>query len=171
MPSRLDELSKGRREYLQTVWPANPQLGRPEGIPVKLQVLNEEQFQDALSAAHERFREKKIPPDGMNADDFEGELQLQLLARACRDNDKPETVCFAMDAADLRRNTTPWERAEVARDWALFQERRNPMHALLPEERAQVLDAVKKKDATSLRGFGVDSLVSYLLTSDSPQST
>lgn len=169
--SRLGDLTKGRREYLQIAWPANAQLGRPESIPCKLQALTDEQFQEAIAAAHERFRFLKIPHDGMNADDFEGEVSVQVLARACRDNDKPETTTFALDADDLRRNASPWERGEVSKLWAKFQERHNPMHALLPEERASVLEALKKKDGMTLRGFGVDSLVTFLLTSDSPPST
>jgi hypothetical protein len=169
--SRLGDLSKGRREYLQIAWPVNAQLGRPEPIPCKLQVLNDEEFQEAISAAHERFRQLKIPVDGMNADDFEGEVSVQVLARACRDQDNPEKTTFALDADDLRRNASPWERGEVSKLWATFQERHNPLHELLPEERESIVDAIKKKDGARLRGFGVDSLVSFLLTSASPRSS
>lgn len=169
--TRLGDLAKGRREYLQIAWPANAQLGRPESIPCKLQALNDEEFQEAIAAAHERFRTLKIPADGMNADDFEGEVSVQVLARACRDNDNPEKTTFALDADDLRRNASPWERGEVSKLWATFQERRNPLHELLPEEKERIVDAVKKKDATSLRGFGVDSLVSFMITSASPRSS
>jgi hypothetical protein len=168
--SRLGDLSKGRREYLQAAWPANAQLGRPASIPCKLQALSDEEFQEAIAAAHERFRQLKIPADGMNADDFEGEVSIQVLARACRDDDKPETTTFALDADDLRRSSSPWERGEVSKLWAAFQERRNPIYALLPEERARIAEALKKKDGASLRGFGVDSLVSFMITSESPPS-
>lgn len=168
--SVLSELTKGRREYLQASWPANAQLGRPEPIPLKLQALSDEEFQLAVAAAHERFRMLKIPHDGMSADDFEGEVSVQILARACRDNEKPDTVSFALDADDLRRNSSPWERGEIGEIWKKLQERRNPMHALLPEERERIVDAVKKKDAMSLRGFGVDTLVSFMLTTESPRS-
>jgi hypothetical protein len=170
--SRLSDLASGRREYLQTAWPANVQLGRPEPIPLKLQALSDEQFQEAIAAAHERLRTLKIPHEGISgADHLEGEVSLQILARACRDNDNPATTSFAIDADDLRRNSSPWEQSEIGDQWKAFQERRNPIFELRPEEKERIVDALKKKDATSLRGFGVDSLVSFMLTSGSPRST
>jgi len=171
MPSRFDELSKGRREYLAAMWPANAQLGRPDPIPLKIQALSHDEFQAAIAAAHERYRALKTPTDGLGADDFEAEVSLQILAMACRDNDHPEKLAFAQDADDLRRNTTPWEQAEVGDVWKSFQERRNPLRALLPEERAAIASLVKKKQAMTLRACGLDSLVSFLLTLDSPPST
>lgn len=167
----LSDLVKGRREYLPIAWPANSQLGRPEPMPCKLQALSDADFQEAVAAAHERFRQLKIPHDGMSADDFEGEVSVQVLARALRDHAKPESLSFVTDADDLRRNTSPWERDEVGKLWSAFQERRNPLRALLPEEREQVTAALKKKDAMSLRAFGVDTLVSWLTTTVSPPST
>jgi hypothetical protein len=168
--SRLDDLSRGRRDYLAASWPSNPQLGRPDPIPVKLQALSDDDFQECVAAAHERFRKLKIPHDGMSADDFEAEVSIQLLARACRDPEQPDKVAFVQDADDLRRNTTSWERAEVGEIWKTYQERRNPTRALLPEERARIDALVKKKDPMILRAVGLDSLVSYMLTSGNPPS-
>lgn len=169
--SRFAELSKGRREYLQAFWPANPQLGRPDPIPLKLQVLTDEEFQEAIAAAHERLRLLKLDGRGeLAVEDVENEISIQLLARACRDDSQPATVAFCVDADDLRRHTTPWERGEVGAVWKDFQERRNPQRELTERERQEVEAAIKKKAAMTLRAFGPDTLVSFMLTSASPPS-
>lgn len=165
--SRLAELSKGRREYLQSYWPANAQLGRPNPIPMKLQVLSDDEMQQAIAAAHARLRDLKLDVGQYTADELESETCTQVLALACRDNDDPAKVSFAVDVDDLRRNSTPWERGEVIDAWRPWQERRNPLRVLLPEERQALDESVKKKDAVTLRACAVDMLVSYLLSSDS----
>jgi hypothetical protein len=169
--SRLSELSKGAREYLPAFWPANAQLGRPDPIPMKLAVLTDDDMQQAIAAAHARLREVKLEVNQYTVDELETETSIQVLARACRDNDQPEKVTFAVDAEDLRRNTTPWERAEVVDAWRPWQERRNPLRRLTADERQNLDALVKKKDATTLRACGLDLLVSYMLTSDSPPSS
>ncbi len=169
--SRLAELSKGKREYLQAYWPANPQLGRPDPIPMKLQVLSDHEMQQAIAAAHARLAELKLVVGQYTVDELETETSVQVLALACRDNDQPEKVAFATDADDLRRNTTPWERGEVVDAWRPWQERRNPLRPLTAEERQAITVELEKKSAPTLRAFGADMLVSYLISSASPPST
>lgn len=169
--SRLSELSKGRREYLQAYWPANPQLGRPDPIPMKLQVLSDDEMQRAIAAAHARLRDLKMEVGQYTADELETETSVQVLALACRDNDQPATVSFAQDADDLRQNSTPWERGEVVDAWRPWQERRNPTRALSADEEREIDAAIKKKAATTLRAFGADTLVSYMISSASRPPT
>lgn len=166
--SRLAELSKGRREYLQAYWPANPQLGRPDPIPMKLQVLTEDEQQSALVEAKSYLKRLGVNIESQfSQDEVEGEIAVRVMALACRDNDQPATVSFAVDADDLRKNTAPWERGEVVEAWKVWQERRNPFRGLTADERAHLDEAIKKKDAVTLRACDADLLVSYMLSSDS----
>lgn len=169
--SRFTELAKGTREYLPAFWPANAQLGRPEPIAMRLAVLTDDDFQLSIADAHARLRELKLEIGAYTADELETETSVQVLARACRDAADPDKVSFAVDAEDLRKHTAPWERAEVIDAWRPWQERRNPMRALTVEERQAVEENVKKKDGASLRACGLDLLVGFLLTSESPPST
>ncbi len=165
---RLSELSKGKREYLQAYWPANAQLGRKDPIPVKLQVLTDGEMQDAVIEGKKYLKSRGLDTESQfNQDEVETEISIRVLAIACRDNDQPETVSFVVDADDLRRSTTPWERGEVVEAWKPWQERRNPARALTAEERQAIEELVKKKDAATLRACDADMLVSYMLSSDS----
>lgn len=166
--SRFTELSKGKREYLQAYWPANPQLGRPDPIPMKLQVLTEDEVQTAVLEGKAYLAKRGLNIESQfNQDEVETEISVRVLAAACRDNDQPDKVSFSVDVDDLRRNTAPWERGEVVEAWKGWQERRNPLRALTAEERAHIDEAVKKKDAATLRACDVDSLVSFMISSDS----
>ncbi len=170
--SRFADLSKGKREYLQAYWPANPQLGRPVTMPMKLQVLTDDELQYAIVTARKHLSERGLNVDSQySQDEVETETCVQLLAIACRDNDQPAIVAFVVDADDLRRNTTPWERGEVITAWRPYQERRAPLRSLTPAERAEIDAVLKKKDSAALRAFGGDMLASYMLFSDSPPST
>jgi hypothetical protein len=168
--TRLTDLTKGRREYLASQWPANPKLGRPEAMPLKIQALTDEDFQECVAAAYERFRSLKLETNAYTADDLESEISIQILARACRDPEQPDKVSFAVDADDLRRNSSPWERTEVGEIWKQWQDERNPTGLSQPE-RDRIAALVKKKEVTTLKACGVDSLASYLLTMASQPST
>lgn len=169
---RLSELSKGKREYLPAYWPANPQLGRPAPIPMKLQVLTDDDMQRAVLAAKVRLKELGLNIESQyNQDEVETEVSVQVLAICCRDNDQPEKVAFATDADDLRANTAPWERGEVVDAWRPWQERRNPLRQLSEKERAVIDEALKKKDAATLRACGADMLASFMTSSGSPPPT
>jgi hypothetical protein len=55
--------------------------------------------------------------------------------------------------------------------WRPWQERRNPLRPLTVEERRAIETELEKKSAPTLRAFGADMLVTFMLSSASPPST
>ncbi|MFH0901896.1 MAG: hypothetical protein V2A73_14800 [Pseudomonadota bacterium] len=131
-----------------------------------IRVLNCEEIQECLACAYERFRQLKLPPESpVVTATFEDEVMLQLLARACRDCDRPDEMPFAVDADDMRRNTTVDERAIVFSFYRDFQTEVDPTPGELSSELMQAItSAVKKKDRAALLVIGSCALASYLLT-------
>jgi len=184
--TRLSHLAQGKRALVSTSWPANPDMGRPEPLPIALQALSVAELLEAAAAAREVFGAAHLSHnDAAFADTFTAELAIQILARACRDARNPG-LTFAVDVEDIRRNTVHEECAQVFEQWKTLQARVNPgpyagvtsrelielgLPVLSQAEYDAVREAVKKKDGASLRAFGLDTLVSFTITSGSPPST
>lgn len=163
--SRLGELRRGKTVFQDMVWPGLD-------LPFKLQVLTDSEQQECLADAHRRFERLNIPIGPMTIDDFESEIVVQVLHRACRDPETPWDATFAASADDLRENVNARQRQAVFDCYVDLQERHNPRAgAISAELHAEILEAVKKKDRSRLREFGSDSLASFLLTSAAPLSS
>jgi hypothetical protein len=135
-------------------------------LDVKLRVLSCSEVQDCYAAAFARFADLKIPTDTVQtAGPFEEEIATQVLFHACLKPDDGARI--AIDVDDLRDNTTPAERSAMFELYAGFAESVDPIPtALTAEQRRAIADAVKKKDAASLKRFGSSALATFMTTSD-----
>lgn len=105
-PSRLQQLRRERTRFRDATW---PELD----IPLKLMVITTADVQRSIAGAYTHFREIGIPVDMVSLEDFQGEVALQILFRACRDAGDPWEKTLALDAEDLRESTTVQQRAKM----------------------------------------------------------
>lgn len=166
--TRLALLAQARRPHRSAVMPGLEQK-------VELVVLTADECQEALAGAHRRF--SKLGLDAahlMNLEAFNDECANQCLARALRDPaDLEKTIAEGANdderADDLRRALSLEERAALYDLYEDFRKDVDPQLAeLSPELATEILDLVKKKDATRLRGFASRTLVSFMLSTASP---
>lgn len=163
--SRLAKLRRGKLEYKRARWPRSDD-------ECLLRVLTCSEVQECQAHAFRRFKELDIPVVPATMSLFEDECLTQVLFRGCRDPNDPERLTYAIDVDDMRDNTTVDERAAmytVFRD--LCEEQDPDPETVSPELLRQIEEAVKKKDAALLRGFGSSALVSFMLSTDSPPSS
>lgn len=140
-------------------------------LPVTLRILSGGEVQECHAAAHARFRELKLPVDQFFLSTFEEELSVQILYRCVRSAADPSRP-FAESDNDIRYNTTVDERNEMIDTYDGLRTAKAPTPAEIGPEMCAAIDAaIKKKDAARLSSFGCSSLVSFLLTGASPQST
>jgi hypothetical protein len=163
--SRLAQMRRGKRELKDARWPGLD-------APLKLRVLTTAEVQECHAAAHVRFDQLKMPLGTLlTAQPYEDELAIQLLHRACRNAEDAE-LPFAIDADDLRENSTVDERDIVVQMYQDLADEVNPAPDTMDAaELAVIEDAVKKKDRSRLLAFGSCALASYLLSMVNPSST
>lgn len=146
--SKLAELWRGRAGFKDAVW---PELG----VPFKLMVLSNEDTQLCTAAAIERFKKIGLDVNMVTSDEFEAEVTLQILFRACRDPQDPWEKTIAIDADDMRRNTSPEQRDAVLGEYALWRKERDPRKEEMPRELWEEIEGLVKKKAPSLaKSFG-----------------
>ncbi len=165
------ELRKHRDEQVeQTTWPGTTK-------EICLQVLSKEGIQLAQSAAVKRFRELELPLPGEDLtfiEDFQEELCVQLLWRACRrawtDEKSGERrwdlrYPACPTAEELRSSTTVDQQLAMYAEYRDLEDRHNPDPDKMPAELLeQLVEAVKKKHETRLRSFGSSTLARFLLS-------
>ncbi len=162
--SRLAKMMRGKNQGREVLWPGTD-------VHVYLRPLSCAEVLECYAAAHKVFAALELPPSGFLLDPYQDELATQILFRACRDPEKPEKP-LAIDADDLRDNTTPDERsAMMALYTDLLADVDPALEELSPEIARDIADAVKKKAARTLRRFGSSMLASYLLTTGEPPAT
>lgn len=145
-------------------------------LDVAIIVLTGDEVEACHLSAYKRFVEDHgIKPEAVACtaliDAHQEEVYLQLLHRACRDP-KDLSKTFAMDADDLRANTTLDERRLVVGYYNAHCEIYNPEPSKLTDEEVDaVLSAAKKGERHRLLGFGPHVLATCLLTMAARQST
>ena len=164
MRKHLDE------QIAPTTWPGTTK-------PICLQVLSKDGVQLAQAAAVKRFRELELPLPGEDLtflEDFQEELCVQLLWRACRRAWSDEATgerrwdvrypaCPSAD--ELRRSTTVDQQLAMYAEYRDLENLHNPDPDTMPAELLeQLVEAVKKKHETRLRSFGSSTLARFLLS-------
>jgi len=176
--TRLDELTAGRRKFHAATFPVLE-------IPFKLMSLGKHHLQLAQGEAHKRWKALGLEVNTYTVDDFMDEQLYQSLHLACRSAEKPDSETFAVDADDFRRNVDLSMMEALLDMWRPIQAAENPgpyqgmnndelralgLPMLSADDQAEILEAAKKKDASRLRRFERDALISWLLTSGSRPS-
>lgn len=163
--SRLAKMRRGKSELRVVVWPG---ISDAEGQPVAvaLRVLSCGEVQECHAEANRRFLDLRLPIDSVHTVSlFEDEVMLQLLVRACRNVERPHDEPFAIDAADMRENTTVDERAAMFSLYRDFASEVDPApDKMSGAEFDEIIELVKKKAEGTLLGLGSRKLVSFLLT-------
>lgn len=156
--SRLAKMRIGRRQFKTVGWPGSSDLG------CKLQVITCSETQECYAAAVARFKQLELPLNEYTAEQFADEIVTQLLTRACRDAENPDRP-FAIDADDLRDNTTVDERAAMMIRYRDFAREIDPDPTeMSAEDVRDILDAIKKKDKATLCIYGSPTLATFLLS-------
>lgn len=179
---RLSTMRKGKRQYLDAVWPGDEQLpdSDPEKLHFKMAVLSCTEIRDCHFAAyHEFVRANVDPTQQINIQMFEDEVITQVLSRACLDRVEVSPGVFgagepiASSAEDMRDATTADERTAVFDLYMAWQSEVDPApEAMNPELLREILALVKKKDRLGLKGLGLNLLVNFMLsTADQPPSS
>ncbi len=150
-----------------TVWPGTD-------IAIRMEVISDSDVQSSVAAAFRRFLSIGLPlpkDDITIAPDFENEVMLQVLWRACRDpRDRTRPAAASADA--MRDVTTVAQRVAAYRVYRDLENEVDPDAETLTEElRDAILDAIKKKDAARLRAYGSRTLSSFLLSGAVPPWT
>lgn len=162
--SRLGQLRQGKRALKRVRWPG-------EDLDLDLQVLSCGETQEAYAGALARFRSLEMSAEALPLLElFQEEVVVQLMWRACRDPEDAARAWFP-SVDEMRSVTTVDERNAVWEAYCDHKEQIDPdARSLTAEDEAGILDAIKKKDASSLRGFGCSALANYMLFSASPPS-
>jgi hypothetical protein len=165
MSTRLAKIAAGKRVTRLTRW---PQLD----FDVLLRVLSNADTQACHARAIARFADLKIPIDAIvTANLFQDEIVLQVIHEACRDPEHPEQT-YAVDADDLRENTTNRQREAMMEIYADFAAEVDPDAEQMSSELVGgIVDAIKKKDSVRLKSYGSRALATFMLSSVSPPST
>lgn len=174
--SRMAELAarfkRGRAIYRDFVWP-----GSDPPMRCRIRVVSNDETQVAIARAMQRFEKIGLPMTVLTGDELANEIATQVLAMAIEDPARPieghyldgkcEPIFHSGD--ELREWTTPSERAAVFAEYTDLDQESDPdLDDLDSEEVEALLDAVKKKDESTLKGFGARSLRSFLLGVVSP---
>jgi hypothetical protein len=170
--SRLGKLRGGKRLFKDLSWPGE------DDLKFKLRVLSCSELQECQSAAWFRFMTPREqgglgldPTLTTNIQLFNDEVITQILFHACRDAENTaEHLAGSVD--ELRDETSIEERASMFGAYLEWQSEIDPApEQLTPELAKEIVELLKKKDRTTLSALGSRTLLSYLLSLDSPPST
>ncbi len=140
--SLLEKLKGGKRNTRKIPFPGTDQ-------DVALQVLSNAEKQDALFATEDLFKKKGIRISTTTVEAYEDENATQILARALRDPQDPETP-FSGNADELRTLLTTGEKDLLVEAYDSFEKEVSPSAKDLTEaELEELVDTLKKTP-----GFG-----------------
>lgn len=160
--SRLRAMRAGRRYTKPSQVPANEEMGHPS-VPFVWRIVTENERADAVAAAHRYLEDRHVPIVVPGQSYLEQETAWQLLWRAMRDpdHDKP----LARDVDELREFLTHEERDILITEYLDVEELVNPdLRSLSKEERALLIEALKKNDTRTGLSFGCAMLWAFLRT-------
>lgn len=170
--SRLGKLRGGKRLFKDLRWPGE------DDLPLKMRVLSCSELQECQSAAWHRFMTPRDqgglgldPTLITNMQIFNDEVVTQVLYLACRD---PENTAASLAGSvdEMRDETSIDERAAMFNAYLDWQAEIDPApEQLTPELNREIVELLKKKDRTALSALGGRTLVSFLLSMDSPPSS
>lgn len=151
-------LRRGTRAERECVWPG------ADGFDFVLVPLLCGQLQEAYADAQKRFDILGIEVTLLTHDNFIAEVNTQVLAIAIRDpDDESRATRLFKTGAELRNLITEEERTDLTTEFIELQEAANPdLDTLTPERLDEISEAVKKKDLSTLRSFGSNTLSFYL---------
>jgi hypothetical protein len=163
--SRLRAMRAGKRYTRPSKIPANTVLDQPE-IPFVWRVVTENERADAVQSAHEYLGRRHVPIVVPGQSYLEDETAWQVLWHAMRDPDNPDRP-LARDVDELREFVSAEERDALITEYLDVEEFVNPdLRGLSGDERAALIEALKKNDTRTGLSFGSVALWSFLRTMD-----
>lgn len=149
----------GARVFIDVQFPGE------SGIRTKMRLLSRLENQTVDIETRAYLEAKSYALTVGSSLEYNAELATRSLAIACREFDDVSVPLASVD--EWRANVDDqligylWERYGDLRDQL------DPIEAGLTEaEAAEIIDAIKKKDATLLRSYGLANLVRCLVTTD-----
>lgn len=163
----LERLRKGTENERICQWPGT----EDEDGKFRLVPLTCTELQDAYAAAFARFEELKLPMNLWTADDFNSEVNHQVIARAMRTMDDRDARMFG-DANELRDLISPDERTAITTEYLRVMGEADPDPAdMNPDTLAKIEDLVKKKDVLQLSAFPSPMLAAYIIGTAGPSES
>lgn len=159
--AQLARLRNGRKLWEDILWPGGD-------TPIRIRVLAVSEIQMSLAGARRRFKALELELDHFNVEEMGAEQILQILARAVCDPGKPiggKGMCEPLfQNADVMRDTVSHAELNALFDHYIdLQEECDPTDATIdPETYGKIMEAAKKKDVGSLRGYGSATLRSFI---------
>lgn len=165
----IDRLGRGKLHYIDLTWPGGK-------LRFRLRALTASDRQNATADAIQRCKEIGMPIEPMFAEEYSEEVVVQRLWRALEDPlaplaGAPNGECERLfeNATLLRDTFTPGERAAMFDCLVDLEEEIDPLPETMdPADVEAIMDAIKKKDPTLLRGFGSITLRNFIVTTVGP---
>lgn len=142
---KLEKLKAGTRNTKTIKFPGTDN-------EVVLRVLSNAERQDAVFAAEEHFKSRKIEIAATCLDAYEDERTTQLLFRALRDCDNSENT-FASSADSLRENLTREEKEFLTSEYTTFEQECSPAIEKMSDEDFEKLWEELKKNPEPVLSF------------------
>lgn len=156
--SLLAKLKSGKKNIKAINFPGTEK-------PAALQVLSNQDFQDAVFAAELKFKSSDIAVTPSTLDAYEDERTTQVLFRALRDPDDP-SKSFAGSVDELRKLVSKEEKEILVDEYNSFERESSPRFSQLSEEEFEKLWSDVKKSpqmfSSSLSSGTLRGLINYL---------